>query len=126
MNAPETVSHEQAVELIPWLVNESLVGKEKEAVLEHAQSCVICRRDLDDLDWFTCAFGSNEQACVMKGIKRGGHARVGFENNLQLPDGEIAQSSAALVSSLSHAILTNNRSVAGPRHTAQLLGIRSA
>lgn len=50
MNAPETASHEQAVELIPWLVNESLVGKEKEAVLEHAQSCVICRRDLDDLE----------------------------------------------------------------------------
>lgn len=50
MNAPETVSHEQAVELIPWLVNESLVGKEKEAFLEHAQSCVICRRDLDDLE----------------------------------------------------------------------------
>ncbi len=83
-------------------------------------------RDLGDLDWFTCAFGSNEQACVMKGIEQGGHARVGFENNLQLPDGEIAQSSAALVSSLSHAILTDNRCVAGPRDTAQLLGIRNA
>ncbi len=50
MNAPETVSHEQAAELLPWLVNDSLVDKEKETVLEHAQSCVICRRDLDDLE----------------------------------------------------------------------------
>ena len=50
MNAPETVSHEQAAGLLPWLVNDSLVDKEKETVLEHAQSCVICRRDLDDLE----------------------------------------------------------------------------
>jgi len=83
-------------------------------------------RDLSDLDWFTCAFGSNEQACVMKAIEQGGHARVGFENNLQLADGEIARSSAALVASLSGAILAGDRSVAEPRHTAQLLGIRSA
>jgi hypothetical protein len=50
VNTPETVSHEQATELLPWLVNDSLVDKEKESVLEHAQSCVICRRDLDDLE----------------------------------------------------------------------------
>lgn len=83
-------------------------------------------RDLDDLDWFTCAFGSLEQACVMKAIQQGGHARVGFENNLRLPDGEIAQSSAALVKSLCEAILASNRSVANPADAAQLLGIRSA
>ncbi len=50
MNAPERVSHEQAAELLPWLVNDLLVDKEKETVLEHARSCVICRRDLDDLE----------------------------------------------------------------------------
>ena len=83
-------------------------------------------RDLDGLDWFTCAFGSLEQECVMKAIQQDGHARVGFENNLRLPDGEIAQSSAALVSSLSEAILASNRSVATARDAAQLLGIRSA
>jgi uncharacterized protein (DUF849 family) len=83
-------------------------------------------RDLSDLDWFTCAFGTREQACVMSGIEAGGHARVGFENNLTLPDGGIADSSAALVSSLSEAILAGNRRVAAPRDAAQLLGIRSA
>ncbi len=50
MNAPESVSHEQAAELLPWLVNDSLDDREKETVLEHARSCVICRRDLDDLE----------------------------------------------------------------------------
>ena len=49
MNARESVSHEQAIELLPWLVNNSLDEREKEAVLEHAQACVICRRELTNL-----------------------------------------------------------------------------
>ena len=49
MNVRESVSHEQAVELLPWLVNNSLDEQEKEAVLEHAHACVICRRELTDL-----------------------------------------------------------------------------
>ena len=50
MNAPESVSHEQAAGLLPWLINNSLDDREKETVFEHARSCVICRRDLDDLE----------------------------------------------------------------------------
>ena len=49
MNVRESVSHEQAVELLPWLVNNSLDEQEKEAVLEHAHACVICRRELTNL-----------------------------------------------------------------------------
>ena len=49
MNVHESVSHEQAVELLPWLVNDSLDEQEKEAVLEHAHACVICRRELSSL-----------------------------------------------------------------------------
>ncbi len=50
MNVRESVSHEQAVELLPWLVNDSLDQQEKEAVLEHAHACVICRRELHNLN----------------------------------------------------------------------------
>ncbi len=50
MNARESVSHEQAAELLPWLVNDSLDAEEKQNVLEHALTCVICRRELDELD----------------------------------------------------------------------------
>lgn len=50
MNVRESVSHEQAAELLPWLVNESLDADEKEGVIEHARACVICRRELDELE----------------------------------------------------------------------------
>ena len=78
------------------------------------------------LDWFVCAFGAQEQACVSAGINQGGHARVGFENNLQLPDGEIASSTAELVSDLSVAILATDRPIASSEQARQILGIRSA
>lgn len=49
MNDSESVSHEQAVELLPWLVNGTLDAQEREVVLEHAHACVICRRELSNL-----------------------------------------------------------------------------
>ncbi len=47
--------------------------------------------------WMTCAFGPNEAACVLAGAEAGGGLRVGFENNLWLPDGSLAADNAALV-----------------------------
>ena len=49
MNVSESVSHEQAVELLPWLVNGTLDAQEREVVFEHAHACVICRRELSNL-----------------------------------------------------------------------------
>ena len=48
-------------------------------------------------DWAICAFGRAEDACVRYAMERGGHARVGFENNLYRPDGVLASSNADLV-----------------------------
>jgi 3-keto-5-aminohexanoate cleavage enzyme len=47
--------------------------------------------------WSVCAFGARENACVTAGALLGGHVRVGFENNLWLPDGSVAPDNAALV-----------------------------
>ncbi len=47
--------------------------------------------------WSVCAFGRREAACVAAGALLGGHVRVGFENNLMLPDGSRAASNAELV-----------------------------
>lgn len=47
--------------------------------------------------WMLCAFGRHEAACMLAAALRGGHARVGFENNLHLPDGSRAPDNAALV-----------------------------
>jgi len=47
--------------------------------------------------WAMCAFGRHEHACAGAAAALGGHARVGFENNLSLRDGSIAPDNAALV-----------------------------
>ncbi len=47
--------------------------------------------------WQVCAFGRREHDCMIEAIARGGHVRVGFENNLHLPSGEMAESNADLV-----------------------------
>ena len=47
--------------------------------------------------WAVCAFGPLESACALSAAALGGHARVGFENNLHLADGQIAPDNAALV-----------------------------
>lgn len=50
--------------------------------------------------WSTCAFGPDEAACVAAGAFLGGHVRVGFENNLHLPDGRPAAGNADLVTAV--------------------------
>lgn len=50
--------------------------------------------------WMVCAFGPMEGDVMVKAAQSGGHARVGFENNLYLKNGEVAPSSAALVAQL--------------------------
>ena len=93
---------------------------------EPADLAPFLRPALDDLDWFTCAFGHREQECVMAAIEAGGNARVGFENNLFLPNGEVAPSSAALVESLVARLRQQKLAAANSEQARQLLGIRSA
>ncbi|WP_244846374.1 3-keto-5-aminohexanoate cleavage protein [Mesorhizobium sp. L-8-3] len=54
-------------------------------------------------NWSVCAFGRHEAACVTAAALLGGHVRVGFENNLLLPDGRLAPSNAALVEAVTTA-----------------------
>ena len=55
-------------------------------------------------NWSICAFGRHEAACVTAGALLGGHVRIGFENNLLLPDGGPARSNAQLVANLAAAV----------------------
>lgn len=54
--------------------------------------------------WMTCAFGRYEAACATAAALLGGHVRVGFENNLFLPDGSRAADNAATVAATAAAI----------------------
>lgn len=51
----------------------------------------------DNLNWAVCCFGATEQVAARHAAELGGHARVGFENNLQLPSGDVAPDNAALI-----------------------------
>ncbi len=43
-----------------------------------------------NFDWSICAFAKEEMRCLEKAVSLGGKIRVGFENSLFMPDGEIA------------------------------------
>ena len=57
MNKFDVTSHEQARELLPWLVNDSLAANERTLVREHAKNCVICRKELAELEQLRDSIG---------------------------------------------------------------------
>lgn len=40
--------HTRAFELLPWLINGTLAGTEREAVEQHVRACIVCRRELKE------------------------------------------------------------------------------
>ena len=54
----------------------------------------------DIASWSICDFGHREFDVMTDAIANGGHCRVGFENNLYLKDGSLAQGNADLVRQL--------------------------
>jgi hypothetical protein len=40
--------HTRAFELLPWLINGTLAGAEREAVEQHVRACIVCRRELKE------------------------------------------------------------------------------
>ncbi len=62
--------------------------------------------------WAVCAFGPKEAAAALTAAAVGGHARVGFENNLQLPDGGVAPDNAASVAAVAAGARMIGRPVA--------------
>ena len=50
MTMHRQMPHEEAVELLPWLVNESLDSESRDATTVHVASCVMCRREIAELN----------------------------------------------------------------------------
>ena len=40
--------HTRAFELLPWFINGTLAGAEREAVEQHIRACIVCRRELKE------------------------------------------------------------------------------
>jgi uncharacterized protein (DUF849 family) len=75
-----------------------------------------------DTVWAVCSFGQTEHVAVQKAASMDGHARVGFENNLMLPDGKPATDNAALVMLAVDAGRQVSRAPASADDVRQLLG----
>jgi uncharacterized protein (DUF849 family) len=70
--------------------------------------------------WMICAFGAQEHACAQAAMAAGGHVRIGFENNIHLPDGDVAGSNADLIAVAAEAARTSGRGVMTPADAAAL------
>lgn len=65
--------------------------------------------------WMACAFGPAESIVARQAAEHGGHVRVGFENNQQLPDGKMASGNSDLVRVARKAAQDANRTIADQR-----------
>ena len=74
-----------------------------------------------DLTWAVCCFGRTESDAALRAAAAGGHARVGFENNLLLPDGGVAADNTALVRLAAEAGRQEGRPVATADQVRALL-----
>jgi 3-keto-5-aminohexanoate cleavage enzyme len=95
----------------------------------HREDLQAQPRDLDEFMhlqnehiWFACAFGQNEHACITNAIEHGGHARVGFENNLWLPTGELVPDNQTLIAQVVDYARTQGRQVATAQQARLMLG----
>lgn len=72
--------------------------------------------------WSVCAFGQAEAQCMAAAIALGGHARVGFENNLHRPDGSLAGRNADLVANAADIARHSGRGLADSALAREIYG----
>jgi uncharacterized protein (DUF849 family) len=70
---------------------------------------MLAATDADDYPWAVCCFGQQENAVMLASTALGGHVRLGFENNLYLPDGTLAAHNADLIRRYVADSLSSNR-----------------
>lgn len=76
-----------------------------------------------DWPWSLCAFGPREARCMALPIALGGHVRVGFENNLQRPDGSVADGNAEGVANITAIAAATGRRLATRAEAESVYGV---
>ena len=76
-----------------------------------------------DSMFMTMGVGATETPAVVQSILLGGHARVGFEDNLYYRRGVLAKSNAELVARVARIGTDLGRTIATPDEARELLGI---
>ena len=72
----------------------------------------------------TCGVGTDEFPCIMQSCILGGHMRVGLEDNIKMPDGELAKGSYELVEVAVDIANSLGRPVATSEEARLIMGIK--
>lgn len=92
--------------------SDNLVGDPSEL------DAFIAATEGSHIPWAVCCFGNTEAQAVGQAYSKGGHARIGFENNMTLPDGSLAASNSALIDKTLQTLQINHegmRRIATPQ-----------
>jgi 3-keto-5-aminohexanoate cleavage enzyme len=79
-----------------------------------------------DAPWMVCAFGSSEQKCLLYAAGKGGHMRLGFENNLLNAHGHVANSNTEQLQGIMREARNMNWRFANSQQAREILAIRQA
>ena len=90
----------------------AVLGRYSEVGATDAEFDAYIAAGISRHQWMMCAFGPRETEFMARAAMAGGNARVGFENNLWLPDGQIAPSNAAIVAATANAAAPSQRHLA--------------
>ncbi|MFH1926102.1 MAG: 3-keto-5-aminohexanoate cleavage protein [Chloroflexota bacterium] len=77
-----------------------------------------------DSMFMTLAVGADETPAVVQSILLGGHARVGFEDNIYYSRGVLAKSNAEYVTRIARIGMDLGRTIATPAEARDLLGLK--
>lgn len=89
-----------------------------------AASLVELTRRLDPADtWTVAGVGRFQTPLILLGLAMGGHVRVGFEDNIYLSKGVLADSNARFVERVVRLARETGREPASPETARRLLGI---
>ena len=82
-----------------------VLGKYIPPVLAQPEGLTAFRDATADLrmNWTVCAFGRHERACLLAAVAAGGDVRIGFENNIETPEGGLLADNAASVAAFVQA-----------------------
>ena len=76
--------------------------------------------DFNEFPWAVCCFGGSELQSTLAATAQGGHVRLGFENNIHLSDGTLADSNSALIEQYRQAIFGLERTPANIEEVRKL------
>lgn len=97
-----------------------VLGRYGQAPAEPSDLLPFIGEETESMNWMVCAFGDREADCVHEAVVKGGHARIGFENNYLLSGGGRAPDNAALVTQLGISAASAGRPLADA-HTARAM-----